>query len=55
MARIYWTTIAGTASATLWAVYLYLKRDVLSDNEISLVALFILNLAILILIREKWY
>jgi len=55
MARIYWTTIAATVSATLWAVYLYTKFSSMTENEAMLITLFIINLAVLILIREKWY
>jgi len=55
MPRIYWTSLAATASATLWAVFLFLNRNSLGDREVSLVLLFILNLCVLIWIREKFY
>lgn len=55
MVRVYWTTIAGTVSATLWSVYLFLNKDTISSGEISLIILFVINLCLLILIREKTY
>jgi len=55
MPKIYFTTIAATVSATLWAVYLFLNREKLTENEAYLVILFILNLALLVLVREKSY
>lgn len=55
MPRIYYTTIAATASATLWTVYLWVNRLNLTEREITLVILFILNLAFLIWVREKFW
>jgi len=55
MVRVYWTSIVTSMSIAFWIAYLLYELKRLSFDEISLILLFILNLSLILIVREKFY